>query len=75
MRRNMTLKIFNRERSFYALLCRCSFFSVTCTEERRIGIVKHFFCDIAFALLLNIAYSFFEARSESQPFSSVGSVT
>lgn len=75
MRRNMTLKIFNRERSFYALLCRCSFFSVTCTEERRIGIVEHFFCDIAFALLLNIAYPFFDARSESQPASSAGSVT
>lgn len=75
MRRNMTLKIFNRERSFYALLCRRSVFFVTCAEERRIGIVERFFCDIVLALLLNIAYSFFEARSESQPFSSVGSVT
>lgn len=72
MRRNMTLKIFNRERLFYALLCRCFFFFVTCAEERRVGIVEHFLSDIAFALSVNIAYAFFDARSESQPPSGSG---
>ena len=71
----MTLKISNRERSFYALLCRRFFFFVTCAEVRRIGIVERFLSDIVLALCVNIAYSFFDARSESQPFSSVGSVT
>lgn len=37
--------------------------------------LERLFGDIAFALCLNIAYSFFDARRESHPFSSVGSVT
>ena len=61
----MTKKSFSYERLFLALLCRRSFF--TCAEERRVGIVEHFLSDIAFALCVNIAYPFFEARSESQP--------
>ena len=70
----MTKKSSSYERLFLALLCRCSFF-VAYAEERRVGIVELLGGDIAFALSVNIAYSFFEARSESQPFSSAGSVT
>ena len=40
---------------------------VAYAEERRVGIVELLGGDIAFALSVNIAYSFFDARSESQP--------
>ena len=55
------------ERLLLALLCRCVFLSVAYTEERRVGIIELLSGDIAFALCLNIAYSFFDARSEFQP--------
>ena len=60
------------ERLCYALLFRHSFLFVTCAEERRVGISERFVSDISFALCVNIAYAFFEARRESQPPSGVG---
>lgn len=63
----MKEKSFSYERLLLALLCRCAFLSVAYTEEGRVGIVELLCGDIAFALCLNIAYPFFDARSESQP--------
>ena len=60
------------ERLFNAVPFRYSFLFVTCAEERRVGIVERFISDIYFALCVNIAYAFFEARRESQPPSGVG---
>ena len=59
------------ERLLYALLLRHSFLFVTCSEERRVGIGERFISDISFALCVNIAYTFFDARRESQPDSGV----
>lgn len=63
------------ERLFYDLLFRHSFLFVTCAEERRVGIGERFVSDITVALCVNIAYAFFDARRESQPAPSPGSVT
>ena len=55
------------ERLLLALLCRRVFLSVAYAEGRRVSIVELLGGDIAFALSVNIAYPFFETRSESQP--------
>ena len=70
----MTLKI-DLERLSLSLLCFCRVHLFAFAEESRLYIVECLCSDIAFALLLNIAYPFFEARSESQPAPSDGSVT
>ena len=63
------------KRSFNAVPFRHSFLFVTRAKERRVGIGERFISDIVLALRVNIAYPFFEARSESQPAPSDGSVT
>ena len=60
------------ERLFNAVPFRHSFLFVTRAKERRVGIGERFISDISFALGVNIAYAFFEARRESQPPSGVG---
>ena len=59
------------ERFFNAIPYRNSFLFVTCAEKRRVGICERFISDISFALCVNIAYTFFDARRESQPASGV----
>ena len=62
----MTLKI-DLERLSLSLRCFCRVHLFAFAEESRLYIVERLCSDIAFALCVNIAYAFFEARSESQP--------
>lgn len=70
----MTLKI-DLERLSLSLRCFCRVPLFAFAEESRLYIVERLCSDIAFALCVNIAYAFFDARRESQPASSPGSVT
>lgn len=66
----MTLKI-DLERLSLSLRCFCRVHLFAFAEESRLYIVECLCSDIAFALCVNIAYTFFDARRESQPPSGV----